>query len=106
MKSIFTTDFDKCAVTNIYKGARRIEVHHVFGASNRKRSEKYGFVVPLVAEVHPNGAAASNKECERLTGLTLKELDIKLKQTCQTYYETRLGKSRQQFIEEFDRSYL
>ena len=106
MKSIFTTDFNKCAITNIYRGARRIELHHVFGASNRKRSTEYGFVIPLIAEIHPNSAAASEKECKRLTGMTLKSLDTSLKQTCQTYYETRLGKSRKQFIEEFGRNYL
>lgn len=106
MKSVFTSDFNKCAVTNIYKGARRIEIHHVFGAYNRKRSTEYGFVVPLVAEIHPNGAAASDKECKRLTGMTLKELDTKLKQKCQEYYENKLGKSRSEFVNEFGRNYL
>ena len=95
MKSIFTSDFNKCAVTHIYRGARRIEVHHVFGASNRKRSTEYGFVVPLVDVIHPNGAAASDKECLRLTGKTLKEFDLYLKQRCQDYYERILGKSRE-----------
>ena len=106
MRSIFTSDFNCCAVTYIYKGARKIEVHHIFGASNRKRSTEYGFVIPLVAEIHPNGAMASDSECMRLTGMTLKELDLKLKQKCQEYYEKRLGKSREQFIQEFGRNYL
>lgn len=106
MTSIFTSDFNCCAVTHIYKGARRIEVHHVFGAANRKRSTQYGFVVPLIAEIHPNGASASEQECKRLTGMTLRQLDERLKQACQEYYEKRLGKSRQQFIEEFGRNYL
>lgn len=106
MRSVFTSDFNKCAVTNIYKGARRIEVHHVFGASNRTRSTFYGFVVPLVAEIHPNGASASDKECKRLTGMTLKELDTHLKRKCQEYYENQLGKSREQFMDEFGRNYL
>ena len=105
LKSIFTSDFNKCAMTNIYRGARQIEVHHVFGAANRKRSSKYGYVVPLVAEIHPNGYAASNKECQRLTGMTLKELDLWLKQKCQEDFEARHG-SRNDFIEEFGRSYL
>lgn len=106
LKSIFTNDFNKCAVTNIYRGARRIEVHHIFGASNRKRSTEYGFVIPLVAEIHPNGSNASEKECMRLTGMTLKKLDDSLKQKCQEYYENKLGRSRQQFIDEFGRNYL
>lgn len=81
-------------------------MHHVFGASNRKRSTEYGFIVPLVADIHPNGSGACESECKRLTGMTLKELDTKLKQSCQKYYEDVLGKSRQQFIEEFGRNYL
>lgn len=105
MKSIFTSDLNKCAVTHIYKGARRIEVHHVFGAANRKRSERYGFVVPLVAEIHPNGAAANDKECKRLTGRNLKDLDLLLKQTCQRYYEDHIG-TRREFLDEFGRNYL
>lgn len=106
MKSIFTSDFNCCAVTHIYKGARRIEVHHVFGASNRKRSTEYGFVIPLIAEIHPNGASANEAECKRLTGLSLKELDLSLKRACQDHYENRLCKSREQFINEFGRNYL
>ena len=107
LKSIFTSDFNKCAVTHIYRGARRIEVHHVYGgaSSRRKRSAEYAYVIPLVAEIHPNGSAASDKECKRLTGLTLKELDLKLKQTCQEDFEKRHG-TRESFIELFGRSYL
>lgn len=105
MRSIFTKDFDKCAITNIYKGARRIEVHHAFGAANRKKSTKRGFVVPLIAEIHPNGAFRDEKECRRLTGRSLKDLDLYLKQTCQQYYERVYG-TRADFIEEFGRNYL
>lgn len=81
-------------------------MHHVFGASNRKRSTEYGFVVPLVAEIHPNGARADEGECFRLTGMSLRQLDQELKRACQEYYERRLGKSRQQFVDEFGRNYL
>ena len=105
LKSIFTSDLNKCAVTNIYRGARRIEIHHVFGAANRRRSTKYHYVIPLVAEIHPNGASADDKECKRLTGMTLKELDLRLKQTCQEDYERRHG-TREDFIREFGRNYL
>ena len=105
LKSIFTSDLNKCAVTHIYRGLRRIEVHHVFGAANRRRSTQYGYVIPLVAEIHPNGASASDKECQRLTGLTLKELDLRLKQECQYHYEKHHG-TRDDFIKEFGRNYL
>lgn len=105
MNSIFTSDFNKCAVTHIYRGARRIECHHVFGGAYRKRSTAYGFVCPLVDVIHPNGAAANNKECIRLTGRTLKELDLELRQHCQKYYEEHIG-TRERFVSEFGRNYL
>ena len=105
MKSIFTTDFNVCAVTHIYRGARKIEIHHVFGAANRKKSTRRGFVIPLIAEIHPNGAYRNEAECKRLTGRTLKELDHELKATCQRYYERVYG-TRKEFIEEFGRNYL
>ena len=105
MKSIFTTDFNVCAVTHIYRGARRIDIHHVFGAANRKKSTRRGFVIPLIAEIHPNGAFRNEAECKRLTGRTLKELDNDLKATCQRYYERVYG-PRKEFIEEIGRNYL
>lgn len=30
MKSIFTDDFNRCAVTKMYKNQVRLELHHVF----------------------------------------------------------------------------
>lgn len=105
MKSILTHNLNKCYITGIYRGARRIECHHVYGAVNRKRSTRYGFIVPLIAEIHPNGAAANDRECRRLTGYSLKELDTYLKQKCQRYYEANIG-TREQFVAEFGRNYL
>ena len=105
MTSIFTNDFDTCAITHIHRGARRIECHHVYGGANRKRSTRYGFVIPLVDVIHINGSAANDKECKRLTGRSLKDLDLYLKRTCQRYYETNIG-TRRQFLDEFGRSYL
>lgn len=106
MKSIFTDDFNRCYITGVYRTRGRIEVHHIYPASNRKRSDKYGFCIPLLASIHPNGSSANNKECFLLTGMTLKELDTMLKKKCQLYYETKLGKTRDEFINEFGRNYL
>ena len=41
--SVFTDDMDHCYFTGTYP----VERHHIFGSSNRKNSEKYGFVIPL-----------------------------------------------------------
>ena len=40
LKSIFTDDMDHCMFT----GTAPVERHHVFGGSNRKKSEKYHFI--------------------------------------------------------------
>lgn len=71
-----------------------IEVHHVFNAYNRKRSEKYGYVVPLAREIH-YGHSSPRWE----------EIDTILKQTAQKHFETYIG-TREQFIKEFGRNYL
>lgn len=92
LKSIFTDDMDHCMFT----GTAPVERHHVFGGSNRKKSEKYHFVAPLRPDLHPNGVFA---------GEHAKEVDLYLKQQAQTYYEEHIG-SREDFIKEFGKSYL
>lgn len=96
-------DMNVCYVTGM---SGHIERHHIYGASNRTRSTFYGYVVPLLAPLHVNGARASDKECKKLTGMTLKQLDKKLKQSGQKFYEEELGKSRAQWIKEFGKNYL
>lgn len=90
--SVFTDDMDHC----IYTGSPYVERHHIFGGYNRSRSEKYGFVVPLRQDLHPNGVHASQSG---------KLLDLKLKQMAQTYYEENIG-TREEFIKEFNKSFL
>ena len=97
-------DMNTCYVTGISSGI--IERHHVFCGAYRTRSTFYGFVLPLTASIHPNGSRRSDKDCKRLTGMTIKQLDTKLKQKCQEYYENELGKSREEFISEFGQNYL
>ena len=63
---------------------------------NRKKSEKYGFVVPLRPDLHPNGAHV---------GQSASVIDARLKKMAQKYYEQHYG-TREYFIQEFGRSYL
>lgn len=95
LKSIFTDDFETCYVTG---RTGHIEVHHVFGAFNRKRSETYGFVVPLHAEVHPNGAFCT------LDSENRQKLDYWLKSLCQEYWLENIG-DRDSWYAEFGRFY-
>jgi hypothetical protein len=75
-----------------------IERHHIFGGTDRKRSEKYGFIVPLHCSVHPNGAFRTDKNWL--------ELDHWLKRMCQEYYieVAKIG-SRDDWYREFGRFY-
>lgn len=90
--SVFTDDMDTC----FYTGSPYIERHHIFGGSNRQRSEEYGFVIPLRYDLHPNGANASQAG---------KLLDSELKQMAQKYYEENIG-TREEFTSEFGKNYL
>lgn len=45
---------------------RPLERHHIFGASNRKKSEKYGLTVDLCAECHRTGKKAAHKNFETM----------------------------------------
>lgn len=80
----------------MFTGVAPVERHHVFGGSNKKNSEKYGFIAPLRPDLHPNGVFA---------GQSAKLVDTELKQRCQRYFEEHCG-SRKKFIEIFGKSYL
>lgn len=93
LKSVFTEDMDVC----IFTGSPYVERHHIYGAFNRKKSEEYGFVVPLRYDLHPNGARADRRYA--------KQIDDHLKRMGQEYFEKHCG-SREEFMEIFGRSYL
>lgn len=93
LKSVFTDDMDTC----IFTGSPYVERHHIFGGSRRKASEKYGFVVPLRYDLHPNGARANMEYAEKI--------DDHLKKMAQEYFEEHFG-SREEFRQIFDKSYL
>ena len=90
--SAFTDDLDHC----IFTGSSQVERHHIFGGSSRKASERYGYVVPLRPDLHPNGVFA---------GKRAKEIDIYLKQMAQRDFEKKHG-TREDFRREFGKSYL
>lgn len=90
--SVFTDDMDHCYFT----GTAPVERHHIFGGANRKNSEKYGFIVPLRPDIHPNGVYA---------GQSAKLIDVKLKTMAQEYFEREYG-TRDDFRHIFGKSYL
>ena len=89
-------DYKECFLCKRNGNGDRLERHHIFGGPNRKKSEKYGFVVPLRPDMHPNGVYA---------GSNAKEIDTMLKEMAQTYWEGNIG-TREEFRKEFGKSYL
>ena len=86
--SIFTSDLNSCYIT---KDTHDVHIHHIFGASNKDNSEKYGFMLPLRADwqnmadygIHFN-----------------KELNLKYKRLCQEYWLEHFG-TKEEFINIF-----
>lgn len=91
--SVLTDDLEHCYICK----SNVVAIHHVYGGANRKKSEKYGFLLPL----HPRWHTESNDAIHRGN----RELDLRLKRLAQTYYEENIG-SRVDFIIEFGKSWL
>ena len=94
--SVFTDDMDCCYFTGSYL----VERHHIFShtASERNASERYGFIIPLRPDLHPNGVHFKPpKGFERI--------DEDLKKMAQTYFEEHYG-TREEFREIFFKSWL
>lgn len=92
MWSAFTDDMNHCFFT--HDGT--VERHHIYGGSRKKQSEKYGYIVPLRPDLHPNGVYA---------GKDAKRIDSYLKEMAQRDFEEHYG-SRMDFIKIFGKSYL
>lgn len=93
--SIFTDDMDTCYKTGYTVG---IERHHIFEGRQgfKKKSEEYGFIVPLYKGIHPNGAFLEDPQWMKL--------DHELKKMCQEYYLVHYG-TREDWYREFGRFY-
>lgn len=92
--SVFTNDMEHCIET----GTPQCHRHHIFGASNRTKSELYGFVIPIAYYLHEFGKESIHENPN-------KGLDLKWKQKAQEYYEEHYG-TRDNFIKLFGKSYL
>jgi 5-methylcytosine-specific restriction endonuclease McrA len=82
---------DSCQLCGSF---RQLEQHHIFGASNRKKSSRYGYVITLCHNCHNEpGGIHSNRANSN-----------ELKRMAQTEFEKT--HSREEFISEFGRNYL
>lgn len=92
--SVFTDDMDHCYFT----GSNIVERHHIFGGPYRKKSEYYGFTIPLRPDIHPNGVHFKPP-------VGFEKINLELKQMAQTYFEEHYG-TREEFREAFGKSWL
>lgn len=91
MRSILQSE-KRCFVTGRTYGLHK---HHIYGGPNRRISEKCGFFVYLIPELHNT----SNK------GVHFnKDFDMYLKKSCQTEFEKIY--TRDEFMVLIGRSYL
>lgn len=82
--SIFTDNFKVCYYCGI---GRKLDIHEVYGGSNRQRSMKYGLCVPLCRYCHSNENVIKD-----------------LRKWCQREYEKT--HTRDEFINLIGKSYL
>ena len=92
-KSIFTDDLSVCYITgDKASDTVKIHPHHIFGASNKKNSEKYGFILPLRSDWHEGTSYSIHED---------RVLELKFKTLCEEYYITTLNHSKEDWISEF-----
>ena len=82
----------KCYVTGDTNG---LHLHHIYGGSNRKVSDKNGFTVWLRGDWHNLSDYGVHFN---------KELDLHLKQECQRKYEE--NHTREEFMRLIGKNYL
>lgn len=90
--SVFTGDLGHCIVT----GRSPVHIHHIFGGPCRKNSERRGFIIPLIPELHNMGSSGIHFN---------RDMDLYYKKEAQRYYESHYG-TRKDFIKEFVKSRL
>ena len=81
-------DLKSCHITGERKN---IHVHHIFGASNKGNSERYGFLVALRSDYHNMSDHGIHFD---------KALDLKYKRMCEDYWLKHYG-TQEEFIEVF-----
>ena len=76
----------------------QLDRHHIFGGSNRKKSERYGLVVDLCHDsCHIFGKYSAHQN---------KEVALRLHQYGQKEAMEKYGWTTERFIQEFGRNYL
>jgi hypothetical protein len=89
IKSIITNNFDVCYVC----GKPRQQFHHIMNGAYRKKSEKYGLIIPICEKCHREVHDSPNQELNR-----------KLKADAQATF--MMEHTYAEWLREFGRNYL
>ena len=96
MESIMQTD-KRCFLCGRNGACDPLDLHHIFGGPYRKKSERYGLTAYLchnACHIFGTNAVHNNRA-----------QDLRLKQLGQRAWMERNGKTSEEFIKEFGRSY-
>lgn len=98
MKSIIQDDNTNCYLCGMNSNLEPLDCHHVYGASNRKKSEKYGLKVYLhhsKCHIFGSNSVHANAEVNRA-------IQARVQQIAMKHY----GWTVEDFIKIFGRNYL
>lgn len=91
--SIFTPDMHKCFITG---DTKNIVPHHIFGASDKTFSEKYGFMLPIRFDWHEISDYSIHED---------RNLNLKYKRLCQEYWINTLHRTKEEWLTECHKWY-
>ena len=98
MESIIQEDKTHCFICGMNRNLEPLDCHHVFGASNKKKSEKYGLKVYIHhSKCHIFGKVSVHRNAE---------LDRALKAKAQKIAMKHYGWSTEEFIKIFGKNYI
>lgn len=98
MHSILQADTEHCFLCGMNANLEPLDCHHIYGASNRKKSEQYGLKVFL----HHNKCHIFGKNAVHKNAEVNNALKAKAQQIAMQYY----GWSEDEFRLIFGKSYL
>ena len=98
MESIIQKDKDHCFICGMNRNLEPLDCHHIYGAANRSKSEKYGLKVYIHHnKCHIFGENSVHKNAK---------VDRALKRVAQKVAMRRYGWSVEEFIAIFGKNYL
>lgn len=92
--SVFTADMNRCIITG---DTNNVDPHHIFGASRKAFSEKYGFMLPLRRDWHEGTEYSIHQD---------RDLELHWKIKCQEYWINVLGKTKEEWLAECQKWYI